>query len=304
MTSEMSSANYEANHLVEAVTNLDTSPSGASTLEQSEQPHVHTLAEILLREWMLLRSRNPSYSMRQFAKRLNLSPATLSLVFAGKRRLSHKRIEKIGKALNLDPIDIASIRELTDDNSTVDERLKRLGFDRRSVEELRSMGDWLSHAIIAFCKINLDRIDVNVIAQKIGVPLLHVEQCVERLLVLGFLTQSEDGALASVEKVQYFLDREGNEHATRRYIGETMHLAMNQFYQFEPEIMYLNHQMIPVSKQNLKKIYRKMTDFIAEISAISQEGSVDEVYMLNLDFLPVTQTGSGKLITKKPEIEG
>ena len=52
-----------------------------------------------------LRIRYPRYSLRMFAKKAGLSPATLSLLIQGKRKISKKMAISICERLQFDPME-------------------------------------------------------------------------------------------------------------------------------------------------------------------------------------------------------
>src|SRR4051812_39521403 len=58
--------------------------------------------------------RNPSYSLRAFAKSLGVSHTILSLVLAGKRPLARKSARKISEKLGLDPAQQAAFLRFGD----------------------------------------------------------------------------------------------------------------------------------------------------------------------------------------------
>src|SRR4051812_38586667 len=61
------------------------------------------LQRILQSRFAALQSKNPSYSIRAFAKKAGVSPGTLSLILLGKRAASKKLAARIAEKLLLDP---------------------------------------------------------------------------------------------------------------------------------------------------------------------------------------------------------
>src|SRR3989338_5766288 len=57
------------------------------------------IQKILRERFVEFQAKNPAYSIRAFSKRAGLSPATLSLVLNGKRRISHKLADLIAQKL-------------------------------------------------------------------------------------------------------------------------------------------------------------------------------------------------------------
>lgn len=57
--------------------------------------------EIIRQELNARKTRDPNYSLRSFAKDMELSPSSLSEMFSGKHHLSIRTFEKIAGKLNL-----------------------------------------------------------------------------------------------------------------------------------------------------------------------------------------------------------
>src|SRR5690242_4562906 len=75
----------------------------------STRPSVQAPMEFrsLLQQELIERCRkNPSYSLRSFARALGVQAPTLSHLLRGKRPLTPKQIRKLGQALALSPGDI------------------------------------------------------------------------------------------------------------------------------------------------------------------------------------------------------
>ena len=65
-----------------------------------EQPNLRLILNKKLDE---LKSKNPSYSLRAFARKLNVTPSALSEIINGKRRVSEKKAQSLAHHLLLDP---------------------------------------------------------------------------------------------------------------------------------------------------------------------------------------------------------
>src|SRR4051794_33853986 len=56
-----------------------------------------------------IKIRYPGYSVRAFAKKAGISPATLSLILQGKRMVSRKLAQNLINKLNFDPVERAEV---------------------------------------------------------------------------------------------------------------------------------------------------------------------------------------------------
>lgn len=60
-------------------------------------------------EFEILQRKNPAYSMRAFAKKLQLSPSALSEIISGKRKISKKMALRILDRMQAEPTEVEKI---------------------------------------------------------------------------------------------------------------------------------------------------------------------------------------------------
>lgn len=69
-------------------------------------------SEFLKSEFTKRKTKNPNFSVRAFARWLELSPAQVSQVMSGKRPLTLKALEKINKKLDISPFEKQTLENL------------------------------------------------------------------------------------------------------------------------------------------------------------------------------------------------
>lgn len=68
--------------------------------------------KILIDHFESIKKRNPSYSMRSFAKKLNIASSTLSELFNGKRMVSKRLTNKLLRSLDIPQKEVNDILSL------------------------------------------------------------------------------------------------------------------------------------------------------------------------------------------------
>lgn len=125
-----------------------------------------TAKNLLLTELAKRQTRNPSYSLRAFARDLNVGATTLSDVLADKRSLSKTNLQKVMDRLSISPMDQEKLwadykslaqRPEIDDRTYLDESIFRL------------IADWHYIAILNLAKIKDNHSNPQWIAERLGI---------------------------------------------------------------------------------------------------------------------------------------
>ena len=235
-----------------------------------------------LRQDMLDRTkRNPSYSMRAFARTLDLDAATLSQLLSGKRALTDKMCLRLSGRLNLSPEETQTLMK--------DESYQLVKNDQFEV-----ISDWFHFAILELTYLPHFKPSVKWIAKVLGITQHETKDAVERLFRLGLLkksnatwvdTMGDGGNLGnSVPGIAYT--------NYQRQLLKKANLAMDQF-PYDQRVQ--TSSTFPVSKTLIPKLKDYFLKCIKETKKQAAEaGDYDEVYQLTLSLFPVSETTRGK----------
>ncbi len=123
-----------------------------------------TFRRFLQSEFERRKGANPRYSLRSFARLLAVDHSTLSQILRGKRRLTSRVVETLGRRLRLTSAAIAEYCALENDAAVL-ASLRRTGFQASS--------RW--------------------IAVRLGIPIDAVNVALQRLLRTGMLAMPSRG---------------------------------------------------------------------------------------------------------------
>ncbi len=128
-------------------------------------------------------AENPQYSLRAFARRLNVSHATLSQMIRGERPITARTIQRLGAALGLDAAAIDACCTAEPASASVPRHdVAELARDAAEV-----VSDWYHFAILELTHVESFRPDVRWIARVLGITTDEVNAALSRLLRLGLL---------------------------------------------------------------------------------------------------------------------
>lgn len=143
--------------------------------------------------------RNPSYSLRSFARYLDVDASTLSKILSGKKNPGRRFIEKSGQRLGLNPDQIVSFHKYQKLKLHFPEGVRTEGgvadqrFHLHPDDEFRLISDWHHYAILELMRLDRFQPTFEWIARELGLGVFTVEEAVKRLLRVGVLSISPKG---------------------------------------------------------------------------------------------------------------
>lgn len=234
-------------------------------------------------------ARNKQYSLRAFAKFLQLDHSTLSQLLRGKRRLTERFIRRCGMRLGLDADAVEEFVRAEQHAATSDDMA--LGEVRRLASDTASLvADWEHYAILEMVRLREFRPDSRWIARVLGLTVDEVNVALQRLLRLGLLTMDES---------DQWTDRTGDSTASIR--GFTQAALQRLVHQSREKLLetvgrpnssrsVFSETTLGVPADRVAEIADRIERFRREIHSLVQKaGPPDEVYRLEISFVPLTQ---------------
>lgn len=171
--------------------------------------------QILQKELTSRCEQNPRYSLRAFARDLQLSPSRLSEILNKKQGLSRKAASKIAGILGYGEkeaqnfCDLVSVHHARSpkERESAHLRLLKSSFEKQQDDEVyhlqldafKIISDWYHLGILELLKSKGFKSDPKWIARRLGIPLIQVELAIERLLRVKLL-KKQDGAFVAVQE--------------------------------------------------------------------------------------------------------
>lgn len=242
-----------------------------------------------LNEQYLERKRTRgSYSLRQFAHLLGISPGRLSEYLSGKRRITRKAMERLLSRLD----------------SSGEERTRLLAYSEKGgsaeIEEklvlseyqFALVADWYYFAILSLIETPDFESDASFIAKRLGISLVEVHQALEGLTHLGLIHREDGRIKRKVKKV--FTTTDIPSKALRKAYKQTLEHAtecLDLYTVEEREIgattLRFDPKRLPEIKQEIRKMRRK-------IAKLCEATPGTEVYEFTTAFVPLTKVGKTK----------
>lgn len=238
--------------------------------------------------------KNATYSLRAFARDLEISPQRLSHILNGKHGLSLRAALLIARKLNMNENETNYFCASVEEKHARSQKLKaeakeklaciKSTYKDLSIDHFKIISDWYHFAIMELTLIDGFNQEPRWIARTLGIKEIEVKMALERLLKLEMLEQDTKGNLKL--SGQFFADPGGvPSDAIRTFHRQLLMKAAESLdYQALEErdissmIMAINQEDLSEAKADIKK-FRE--EFDAKYSNTKKKTSV---YCLGIQF--------------------
>ena len=232
--------------------------------------------------------KNPQYSLRAFARAMNMSPASLSGILSGKRKPSLKMIEKIGIALGLKSHDILKNQKefLGFELTKAQQKFANLEQDVFSI-----IADWYHLTILEVMKLNDFQPDIRWVASKLDVNINQIKIATERLERLGILEITNDGKW--IDKTNGFTthyQKEKTSEARKSYQLQLLEKSKESILRDDFSVRDHSSMTMAIDPKDIMRAKDEIIEFRKKLSSIL-EGTKNrkEVYQLQIALFPLTR---------------
>ena len=240
-----------------------------------------------LQEELVLRcNKNPAYSLRSFARALDISPSFLSKIINGQRRITDSIFDKLTTNLNLDPQLIQSFKD--SDESLSDSKIE---FNNLQLEYFKIISDWYHYAILELTHVQDFQNSPNWIASKLGITVNQAKSAVDRLLNLELL-EIKDNTLATTSGGNTTTKNEFTDLAFKKMQDDLLKKALQSLW--NEDISKRDHTSIsmaidPADIIEVKKRLAKMRRGICQFLERPERKKPTQVYNLSLSFFALSK---------------
>jgi uncharacterized protein (TIGR02147 family) len=233
--------------------------------------------------------RNPRFSLRSFAKQLGIDHSTLSQILRGRRRLSARALEAVGKRMGLREEVLRAYREHSrkkTDAKRLPEKLRSLHFD---LDTFQLLSVWHHGAILELIQVQGFKTDSRWIAKTLGIAVEDVNIALQRLLRLGLLVMSGRDRWVDESGDAEFHSAALTEAASNQMNVEMHELAVEAIQRIPSEHRVHRQMLVALDSRSLPRLKMMADEFMKELRALASEcNAKDDVYQLEISFSPVT----------------
>lgn len=257
------------------------------TQSTSATSKINLVAE-LKKEFVKRCKKNSSYSMRSFARYLDIDQSLLSKIMSEKRALSRSVLEKILPKLNLSAAQMNQLLKRKSPSIGI----LRLQYQSVTDDELSFLGDWYHFSLLELMKTRDFESDEDWIAKRLGLHKIQVQDALDRLMRLKLVARKNGKyiLLSSNNQWNNTLSTTRARQKLQKSVLEQSSWALENI-----DFSLRDHGSVTVAirknrvqdfKQKLKQVRDELDSYFQPIEDASQ---FDEVYQLSISFFPISK---------------
>ena len=237
-------------------------------------------------------SRNNNYSLRSFARDLDIPAPRLSDILNHKRGTSVERGKSLAVKLNLNKREtenfLLSIKAIHSRSSAIkDLSKKQLLINSRedqknflSEDKFSLIANWYHFAILELLTTKNKFFKPSEIARKLGVSKFCAKQALERLARLQLIEIKQNGQIKALTETS-FTTNDIPSKAIKLHHEEQLKLAQKALYEQEVTQREIGSTTIAINKNQVQEFKELVRDFRKKISALADNSkNKDCVYLL------------------------
>lgn len=249
--------------------------------------------------------KNPAYSLRAFARDLQVPPSRLSEVMGAKRGLSKeaglKIARRLGFSANERELFVLQIEAAHARSDARKKEARRLLLDKRrevdasdkplTLDAFQVISDWQHYAILELCTVENFDSSIDAIAKRLGLSRVETELSVERLKRLELLEERE-GQLRPREE-QTISPNGIPSEAIRKFHRQMLGKAEQALTLQSVEERDFSSITLAVDAERLTEAKDLIRRFRREFATLMSSGEKkNRVYNLSIQFFGVDQARS------------
>ena len=227
--------------------------------------------------------KNSRYSLRAFAKSLDLDASSLSQILSGKRNLSKSGIQNVCDKLSVSPKELQMFGLINFDNKDA----QNDNYLQANIDTFSVISDWYHYAILELTYISGFMADSKWIAKTLSITVEEAKSAVERLKRLGLLLEENGSLIKSSKKLTNngAINTSGAHKELQRQLITKALLAIDEIPQDEKDITSMT---MAIDTKNLNKARLLIQKFRRDLCELLEDGDQEQVYNLGIQLYPIS----------------
>ncbi|MDG0817844.1 DUF4423 domain-containing protein [Bdellovibrio svalbardensis] len=229
--------------------------------------------------------KNPRYSLRAYAKALDLNPGTLSQILAGKRTITKELLWDLHSRLKF-PEDIYDVWL----NQIAPPRTAQKNDHVLDEAEIETLNSWMYFAVIELFSIKKSWTPEEV-AKKIGVSSFEIGRIADVLIKNSILRLNSKNELECLKQSLTTFPVTKTSTQLKDLQKQMLEKAIEHLYSVDISLRHNSTLTVAVSMEDIPLIREKILKFRKEINQICSRSKKDptQVYNMSVALYPITQ---------------
>lgn len=250
------------------------------------------IQNILNKKLLEFRVKNPAFSVRALARKIDLQPSATNEILKGKRRVSYEMAEKIATKLLLDPTEKMNL--MKDFPQKLNRKSKnKLGKEQElsqvklSTQQFELISDWSHYAILNLIETKNFIQTPEAIAERLAITPKKAQETLNNLINLN-LVHYEDGILKRTFRQTNTVDDVRNLSLQKMHIAD-MEMAKEKLSEVDVKLRDFTSYTLAFDINLLPKVKELIRKFQDDVDELMSEAKPTEVYKMNTYIYPLTK---------------
>lgn len=243
-------------------------------------------------------SRNNRYSLRAFARDLDLGAARLSEILNARTGLSVEKAEQIAKLLELSPDESEYFTTLVESEHARSQVLREAArsrlakfnqaeFSSLEIDHFMIIAEWYHFAILELTEVEGFKSNDKWIARALGIQEIEAKMAIERLMRLGYLKRIRNRYQQTIDFIH--AESATPSEALRKHHRQLISQALGSIDSQKMEQRDLGSMIMSFDKKEMKIVTDKIRKFREEIGRFASKSKhKNSVYCLNTQLFELT----------------
>lgn len=255
---------------------------------------------VLQSEFDHRRRNNPAYSLRSFARDLDLSPSRLSEVLNGKGDLSTSTLLDVGARLGISRNEVLALQaalafKVSPENSAIRVSARsylesynyQKSFSQLTDETYRILADWYHFAILSAMEIHTYDGSISYLARVLRLDEETVTNALTRMANQN-MVKIEDGAYYSTGEI-FSTSNDVASEALRTSHRQNFELASKALDDVDVLLRDITSATICIDIDRLPEAKKMIKEFRRNLSHFLESGKKHAVYNINIQLHPISE---------------
>lgn len=248
--------------------------------------------QILRNDYEVKRKRNAAFSIRSYARFLDIEASSLLSILKGKRKIPKSKIENIAERLGL----TAKQKKLFVRSNSLDSD-EALKAEPQSNDErfllkdeayFSVVAEWEHYAILSLIEVKDFKPDVKWIAGRLGLDVGRAQHCLNNLFAAE-LIKMNGKKLELTHNNGVFTDGSLMLKAIEKSTVEDIEQSLTKFTEVDRAERDFSSGTMTVNMKDMAELKKIIRDFRKKLISFAEFEEGEEVYKLNVQFFPVTE---------------
>ncbi len=243
------------------------------------------------------KTKNAAFSLRSFAKFLDIPAGNLSQFLTGKRRFSPDTIKALAAKITDSPEQRKNL--LDEINAAELEALKKVKVSSTSdyeastltVEEFCDLDEWYYYAVRTLLSLKKPKYEIEWISQQLGITLTQADKALKLLFKYRLIELASDGRIVRTKKHLTTPDstkKDPKTHAVKMKLHE-QHLkhALDSIHNHDVSKRDITWVNIPANPEKLDRARELIRKFQDDMLALLEDEDPTVIYRLTVQLCPL-----------------